>query len=394
MKSRSRYVVIGAMCSALAAFSLFCGCSGTPNGSGKPNGPNAPGPEVYSEIGRFTVDAKLDDWSDSDKANKIFIPVAEGQSVNIYAQKVANEGVIIALDVKHHRYVDSSPNIFTNSNFRFSFSDDGEERYLTLAGDSKGISGYKTVSSSDGRIRSTQIECFVKKELVENFDGDIRFGFRLHMSGCAEDYFWGYSGDWRVDGCDVGNCTYFITENGINGARSDGTITIDGEEDERWRSIQPVSCVYNENGVMSVRGFKGSDGAYFYFEALHNESNTHQYWCYNPNFEFRLGPSASRYKTYKTVKYSDNTVLYSSGIGEAAMTAYFDAETSMYYTAFEFFVPYDELGITAADKLIAGIAFRADERSITPWVPVMCDGASTWDMNSLAVTTAGWESAR
>ena len=185
--------------------------------------------------------------------------MAEGQSVNIYAKKVANEGVIIALDVKHHRYVDSSPNMFTNSNFRFSFSNGGEERYFTFAGDSKGISGYKTVSSSDGQIRSTQMECYVKKDLVENFDGDIRFGFRLHMSGCAEDYFWGYSGDWRVDGCDVGECSYFITENGITGALpGEPEVDIDGEEDDRWGSIQPVTSAYNENGVMSVRGDRKS----------------------------------------------------------------------------------------------------------------------------------------
>ncbi len=394
MKRRSRYVVTGAVCSALAAFSLLCGCSDPAKPNGTPPA-GKPEPEVIAEMGKFAVDAKLDDWTDEDKANGIFIPVAEGQSVNIYAKKVADEGVIIALDVKHHRYVDSSPNMFTNSNFRFSFSNGGEERYFTFAGDSKGISGYKTVSSSDGQIRSTQMECYVKKDLVENFDGDIRFGFRLHMSGCAEDYFWGYSGDWRFDGCDVGECSYFITENGITGALpGEPEVDIDGEEDDRWGSIQPVNSAYNENGVMSVRGFKGADGAYFYFEAVHKENNAHQYWCFNPNFEFRLGKSATQFKTFKAVRYSDSTVLYSSGIGKAAMVTRFDDEASMYYTAIELFVPYEQIGIAAEDKLIVGIAFRADERSVTPWVPVMYEGEATWDMHSLAVAANGWERAR
>lgn len=353
------------------------------------DGENIPA-EVFS-VGGYTLDASLADWSEEDRENSLFIPVADGQSAYIYAKKI-EEGVVLGIEATHHRFVTTSEYTLSNSNFQFTFSDNEDVRYVTVTNESKGVSQFAVTSVSDGSIRSTVFELFVKKEEIPSFDSKLRFGFRLHLSGYAEDHFWNYSGDWRIDGCDIGNCTYYISERGITGKLPATDGAVDGILGAEWDNTEEIVSGYNEYGTISMRGRMEEDGVYLYFTAKHKEWHEHQYWCYNPNFEFRLGASASQFATFRVVKYSNEVTLYSATVGDAVMKMQFDEDSGMYFTVCEVFVPYENIPGGAADlQVVVGASFRADENDVSPWIPYYDNGSSTWDMHCLAITQGGWK---
>ena len=348
-------------------------------------------PDEAVTVGGYTLDASLEDWSETDRANGLFIPVADGQHANVYAKKIG-EGVVLAVEAKHHRYVTTSEYTLSNSNLQFAFSDAEETRYVTATNESSGVSDFAVRSVSDGSIRTTVFELFVAKEEIPSFDAQLRFGFRLHLSGYSEDYFWGYGGDWRIDGCDVGNCSYYLSEAGITGRLPAADGAVDGVLGAEWDGAEEIVSGYNDYGTITMRSRMEEDGVYLYFTALHMEWHEHQYWCYNPNFEFRLGASSSNFATFRVVKYSQDVTLFSSTAGDAVMTMTFDEDLGMYRTVCEVFIPYESIPGGAADsEIVVGASFRADEDDVNPWVPYYDNGSSTWDMRCLAITQGGWK---
>lgn len=361
-----------------ALFALLTGCAAPPS---KPQ-------DELQDTGKFTVDGSLADWTQEDREHGVFLPVQDGQSAHIYAKKIES-GALVAVEAVHHRFVTGSKETFSNSNFRFAFAN-GEERYVTAAGESAGVSDYKISSVSDGTMRTTVFEIFVAKEDISTFDAGLRFGFRLHLSGYQEDYFWGYGGDWRADECDYDDCTYYLTEQGIlPKVPLEGRVKVDGNVDEEWESVPVLTSNYNDYGAMQMRAFLSEDGVYFLLSATHKEWDSHQYWCYNPNFELRLGASPAEYATVRVVKYSKELALVSS----TATAAYEIAgEKGAYTSVCELFVPWESIPGGSMERGVrVGASFRADESDISPWVPFYYEGRSSWDMNSLTLTVRGWE---
>lgn len=340
------------------------------------------------------VDAVLDDWTEDDRANHVFIPVQDGQSARIYG-KVVEEGVLLAVEALHFRYVTTSENTFGNSNFRFAFNQ-GEERFVNSVTESKGVTSFSAKSAlKKNKLRQTVFEIFVNKEEIENFGKLIPFGFVLRLSGYSEDYFWGYAGDWRLDGCDLANLSLYISEAGIvKPAATDGRIKIDGRADEEhWDKLTAVSSPYHEYGRIEAKSFLGEDGAYFCLTAIHRENNIHQYWCYNPNFEIRIGETLNRASHFRIARYDGRETLASATVGEAEMVSVFDLETKLYTTVCEVFIPYENIrGVDGAkSRAVLAIAFRADEDEPSPFVPLHVNGLSTWNNAVLTVTKQGLE---
>lgn len=366
---------------------VFCICSLSACGN-RENKPTSGGDDVFKVDG-FSIDGNLGEWAEKVKENGVFIPVADGQSANIYAQK-SQSGVFVSGIIKHKRFVKDSGETLVNSHFVFAF-DDFYERYITFNGESFGVTQSAYLTQSDGKIHTTQFEVFVDKKLIDNFDGQTPFGFSVRMSGYPEDYFWGYGAEWHDDDCTEGKRIYTVESSGIMRSATGSTAVIDGlDTDEKWKSVPCITNAYCGYGEMTAKGFKDGDGIYMYLTAKHKEVNTHQYWCFNPNFEIRLGSSINDFSTLRIVRYSADRVLYSPIISQAVMLTEYDSDVGFYITKCELFVSYKSLGLEADSTVIAGLSFRADERDRNPWNAYFYNGKSTWDMNSLVISDDGW----
>lgn len=372
---------------AFAAALLLCmgavGC-----GEEQPDVGTADDPPV--SVGGFTVDGKIGDWSADKRKARSFIPVQDGQSVNIYARKT-DEGIIVAGEIKHNRFVRDSERTLVNSHVRFSFGD-GVVRYITFVGDSYGVDAFGVDTRSDGKIHTTTFEAFTAKDKIGGFADSIPFGYTVRPSGNAEDYFWGYGADWHEDGCSAGECSLFVTANGIERGGAGSAIAYDGSaDDEFWRDVELISDEYYDYGLVGAKARTDADGVYIYMTAMHREINEHQYWCYNPNFEIRMGKNLREYVTVRLVRYREGEYLYSAIVPKAEMNTYPTESGDYYVSECELFVPYSNIpGVEAGDSVALGLAFRADEGNRQPWHCISYKGVSTWDLNAVAAAAEGW----
>ena len=169
-------------------------------------------------------------------------------------------------------------------------------------------------------------------------------------------------------------------------------MIINGKADEEvWTNCQKLSSSYNDHGQMTAQVNIGDDGIYLFLSATHKEVNTHQYWCYNPNFEIRIGESLQNYDVIRVVRYNANTTLYTANIGEAMMNSTYDNVLKLYQTDCEIFISYEKIHNYDANNDIAiGISFRADEAEFDPWNAFYINGSSTWDLNKLYIGKEGW----
>ena len=139
----------------------------------------------------------------------------------------------------------------------------------------------------------------------------------------------------------------------------------------------------------SMKGFLSPEGVFLFLVADHDERNVHQYWCYNPNFEIRLGKSAQSHSRFISVLYNGTESMRSSGIDAFIRIEYMQS-LHCYRTVSEIFVPLTEIEM-AQEGVFVGASFRADERKANAWQPFYVNGLSTWNMNVLRLTQAGWE---
>ena len=154
---------------------------------------------------------------------------------------------------------------------------------------------------------------------------------------------------------------------------------------------------YNYDGSFDMRAVLKEDGVYIAFTAEHNENADYpRYWCYNTNFEIKLG-KANSYSHHIVSMYDQTIALSTVSIKEAEMITVYDEEADKYITLAEIFIPYESCVSGASmdsDDLYIGASFRADAASSQAvgamiWTPLSYNGQSTWEMNVLRVTKDG-----
>jgi len=352
--------------------------------------PPAP-PAQAGVYGAYTVDADLSEWSTAVIGQGVFLPVQDGQSAHVSAVKTA-EGVLVGVTASHYRYVTTSQNPLANAQVRFGLGDGEDERYAVATGESQGVTDFSVKSSTNGSIRQTVFEIFVSKDLITDFDQELAFGFVLRFSGYQEDFFWGYGSEWHADRCSVKKRPYLVTGQGLQSVQAQEAVTVDGDARETfWQSAPTLTSSY-AGYAFTARGRLGTDGVYLFLTADHDESNLHQYWCYNPNFEIRLGTSPSKYERFIVALYDGEHSLCSAGTDGVMRTEYMPT-LERYRSVAEIFVPFAQIGADADGGVAVGMSFRADERKASAWQPFTQNGRSTWDMNVLRLTASGWEVA-
>lgn len=348
-----------------------------------------------------TIDADLSDWTDEEKENCISLPVEGGQNMTVYAVK-KTDGIYIAYDILHSIIMKSSRDPLINTNVSFSLND-GVFRYVSIDDICSGVTDYSFVSEKkEGEKRHTVFEIFVSKEEVEGFSEDIYGGFSFKDQEVI-DYYWGFGSTWNWYDNSNNNASLMITEQGLlrpGEAPAEGVVFDGDPSEDFWEDIGGegnITTSYNYDGYFAMQAVLKEDGVYIAFTAEHNDNaNYPRYWCYNTNFEIKIG-SAQAYSHHIIAMYEQTQTLSTVSVKEAKMITVFDDEIEKYVTLAEIFIPYEsciEGASMESEDLYIGASFRADAASSQAvgamvWTPLYFNGKDTWEMNALRVTAQG-----
>ena len=348
-----------------------------------------------------TIDADLSDWTEAEKGNCISLPVEGGQNMTVYAVK-KSDGIYIAYDILHSIIMKSSRDPLINTNVSFLLSD-GVFRYVSIDDVSDGVTDYSFVSEKkEGEKRHTVFEIFVSKDDIAGFAEDVYGGFSFKDQEVI-DYYWGFGANWSwYDNSDE-NASLLITEQGLirRGEEHKEDLVLDGDpSDAFWKDVGGegfVTTTYNYDGYFSMQAVLKEDGVYIAFTAEHKDNaNYPRYWCYNTNFEIKIG-SANAFSHHIVSMYEQTQTLSTVSVKEAKMITVYDDDIKKFITLAEIFIPYESCVAGASvesENLYIGASFRADAASSQAvgamvWTPLYFNGKNTWDMNALRVTAEG-----
>jgi lysophospholipase L1-like esterase len=329
------------------------------------------------EQSEITLNGDLSDWTAQQLSNPIIIPASNGRSVKIYANK-SNDGVYIAYDVFHSKYVTNAAEWFNNTNIEFRLGDGGQRaacaswqsRWEDGGSRDIGDAFFNSIQLATD-LYHTIVEIFIPYVMIDGYDANsdyIPAGFAWKTPTETGNVWDNNSDYWFSPEADPNMRNIQITENGLNYSAD---LAIDGDSSDWNSSILATEKTIATTATTTIKGvgFKGTDGVYLLITInapeLRLNYNSLNWWE-NTNFELKVGPEES----YGKLIFFNNDLCFSGRIGSAAYSIEGDNQTG-YILKIEVFIPYENIAGTTASSESVNVKLGC---VVTSWITT-----SWWD---------------
>ena len=338
------------------------------------------------------IDGSLDEWRETkNEENSLSIVGTEsyaGKSAYFYASLQA-DGLYVAAEVNHKKYIDNDPTWWCNSNLEFFIGDGNAQGWIAASGSLQLTTEYNWNTTGDAENGYyTIVEGLIPTANLPEGSvvaGEIRVGFAWKTNGdeCnngeanggAGDAYWVPKGTWP-NNADKG----YVTKDGIFRKSQVAfelsdfkTVTLDGDLSD-WEGINGVTLTgTGDYSYKNVTWYarRTSEGMFIAAKAHHDVYvNDNPTWWQNTNLEFWVNGDHQKY-----ISANGNAA---GGVYGTHTSRELDGEGALYETTFEAVIPnaYLEALLDADGNVAVGFAWKTPGDTITGGGDPI--GASEW----------------